>query len=357
MKIRIIGYIVIGTLLLPRAGECQEVGKKPDEQATTIDGPEAKDVLGRITGSIVIDRGKRGIVAQSLPTMKETIVRPWSKDANGDYPTIHVLSGPDGEGRIAYIEDYFFVKKQSDQKHMLKIIKLDGTAETTLFSRPGNAMWATTGEGRGEIGTNLALAPVGGKVALLTALKEKQMRGALLHVGKIEIWDIEKRVPLAVDAKALDNPMSWFPDGKRLAYVKLVPRDQLPQRAPGLEEFGKYGEYKWGEVPTVFVLDIQTGTSTFLHVGWTPIVSLDDKIVLVGGWNDQMDFVWRRVGVVNGQSEPVRWPGDAGGAIAAPTEDIVLYWGLPTTGAPVKYTTSNSKLSGPKFRFRTFRVY
>jgi hypothetical protein len=278
IKTSIVGYIVIGTLLLSRPGECQESGKKPDEQTTTIDGPEARDILGRVEGYIVIDKGPRGIVARSLPTMRETVVRPWSKDAHGDTPTIHVLSGPDGEGRIAYIEDYFLVKKQSSQKHMLKTIKLDATADTTLFSRPGNAMWATTISGHGEIGTHLALAPVGGRVALLTALKAKGMRGALLHVGKIEIWDIEKKAPLAVDTKALNSPMSWFADGKRLAYAMLVPRNLLPPQALGLEQFGKYGDREWGEVRAVFVLDTQTGTSTFLHVGWTPIVSLDDKV-------------------------------------------------------------------------------
>jgi hypothetical protein len=143
--------------------------------------------------------------------------------------------------------------------------------------------------------------------------------------------------------------MSWFPDGKRLVSVKLVPRDQLPNPPLGLEAFGKYAGKSWDEVPAVYVLDIQSGTSTFLHVGWTPIVSSDGKMVLVGGWDDQMEFTWRRVTVPDRRSVPVRWPGDAGGAIAAPCEDVVLYWGLPTTGAPIKYTKHNSMFhGGPK---------
>jgi hypothetical protein len=108
----------------------------------------------------------------------------------------------------------------------LKTIKVDGTADTEIFSRPGDAMWAR----HGEIGKYLALAPSGGKVALLSAVKKKQMPGALLGVGTIEIWDVARRKSLAFDAMALDQPMSWFPDGMRLAYVKLVPSNQSSKR-------------------------------------------------------------------------------------------------------------------------------
>ena len=61
-----------------------------------------------------------------------------------------------------------------------------------------------------------------------------------------------------------------------------------------------------------------------------------------------MAFSWRRVTVESGKFEPVDWPGDAQGVIAAPAENVVLYWGLPTTGSPIKYTKHNSALRGPK---------
>ena len=67
------------------------------------------------------------------------------------------------------------------------------------------------------------------------------MPKAFLNVGKLEIWDVLRKKPLAVDTKALNEPMSWFPDGKRLAYVRLVPRNQLLDPPLGLDEFGKYG--------------------------------------------------------------------------------------------------------------------
>jgi hypothetical protein len=186
-------------------------------------------------------------------------------------------------------------------------------------------------------------------VALLSALKKKQMPKALLFVGKIEIWDVETRKPLAVDTKALDNPMSWFPDGKRLAYVKLVPRNQLAETSPGLDAFGTYGGERWDEVPAVYTLDTESGISTFLHVGWTPIVSSNGKTILVGGWNEKMDFTWRSFRPSNHQSVTVRWPGDHGGAIAMPTENMVLYWGSPTTGLRTKHKPlDNIGHGGPK---------
>jgi hypothetical protein len=91
-------------------------------------------------------------------------------------PTIHALSGPDAEGRIAYIEDHFFVADEKNRRHLLKTIRLDGTHATELFSRPGDAMWAKS-PGHGEIGDDLALSPVGGRVAFLSGLVNTQMPG------------------------------------------------------------------------------------------------------------------------------------------------------------------------------------
>src|SRR5205807_755765 len=145
--------------------------------------------------------------------------------------TIHALSGPDADGRIAYIEDHFFVANETDRRHLLKTIKLDGTQDTELFSRLGNAMWAATPAGHGEIGHHLALAPVHGRVAFLSGLSSVQMPSAYLHVGSVEIWDVDKKAGRKRDIRALDEGLAWFPDGKRLAYVKLVD----PKATPGLK--------------------------------------------------------------------------------------------------------------------------
>jgi hypothetical protein len=96
-------------------------------------------------------------------------------------------------------------------RHLLKAIYIDGTGDTALFSRPGDAMWATSAAGKGEIGKHLALAPTGGKVAFLSELSSKQMPGALFHQGTIELWDLNKKERLPLRTHALDQPLSWFP--------------------------------------------------------------------------------------------------------------------------------------------------
>jgi hypothetical protein len=42
----------------------------------------------------------------------------------------------------------------------------------------------------------------------------------------------------------------------------------------------------------------------------------------------------------------VTWPGDAGGLIANPRDDLALYWGLPTTGTPIKHSPYGSFRAG-----------
>src|SRR5215469_7198649 len=150
-------------------------------QETTVPGPESDDLSKRVSGYVLHSRDGRSIVALALPELKETLVRPFGAPNEDDDPTIHALSGPDDKGRIAYVEDHFFVKNKAERRHLLKIIHFDGTGETTLFSRPGDAMWATSAGRKGEIGKHLALSPTGGKVALVSGLSDKQMPSALFH--------------------------------------------------------------------------------------------------------------------------------------------------------------------------------
>src|SRR5205823_12272354 len=129
-----------------------------------------------------------GMIAVQLPTLQEIVIRPTTSSTQLGFPVVHALSGPDEEGRIAYIDDYFFVKNNKDRRHLLKTIRVDGQNDTEIFSRPGSAMWATTAAGRGEIGQHLALAPVGGRVAFLSGTTNVQMPSGLRTVGLLEIW-------------------------------------------------------------------------------------------------------------------------------------------------------------------------
>jgi hypothetical protein len=286
-------------------------------------------------------------VAVALPELKETFIRPFGSPNEDDDPTIHALSGPDDKGRIAYVEDHFFVKNKAQRRHLLRIIHFDGTGDTTLFSRPGDAMWATTAARKGEIGEHLALSPSGGKVALVSGLSDKQMPSALFHQGSIEIWDVAKKERLPLKTRAVDSPMSWFPDGNKLAYVRFVARKDIPAGGVSAEDFGR-GHYtgNWAELPAIHILDIQSGETRFLSLGWIPVVSADGKTVFIGGWvsdsTDALKLVWRSVDVSTGAAAPLTWPGVAGGLIANPGDDLVLYWGLPTAGAKIQHSRDGS---------------
>ncbi|HQU46333.1 MAG TPA: hypothetical protein PK867_26235, partial [Pirellulales bacterium] len=271
----------------------------------------------------------------------ETVLRPFGAPNDDDDPTIHALSGPDNEGRIAYVEDHFFVRNDANRRHLLKIVRIDGTGDVALFSRRGDAMWATSAAGKGEIGKHLALSPRGGKVAFVSALSDKQMPGALFHQGATEIWDISKKDRIRSTTRSVDAPMSWFPDGNQLAYVRFVARKDVPNTGVKIEQFGR-GHYSgsWDELPAIHILDIQSGETRFLSLGWLPVVSADGKTVYVGAWvpdsTDRIQLAWKRVEVATGTPVDVAWPDDAGGLIAIPEDEFVLYWGLPTAGSKVQ---------------------
>src|SRR5207253_2525308 len=155
---------------------------------------------------------------------------------------------------------------------------------------------------------------------------------ASLNVGPLEIWDAAKKSGQKMGATALDNYLSWFPDGKRLAYVELVLREKVAKPISELGDFGTEFK-KWERLPAVYVLDTDTKKKSFLHIGWQPIVSSDGKTVLVSDFKNR----WRLVNEEARTSKAVQWPGNKG-AIALINSKLVVYWGLPTKGTRVRYT-------------------
>src|SRR5205085_1801078 len=125
--------------------------------------------------------------------------------------------------------------------------------------------------------------------------------------------------------------------------VKLVERKALPNGDHADAFVASFG--RWEKLPAVFARDVVAEKETFLHVGWSPVVSFDGRYVLVSN----LDGDYRRVEVQTGKSAVVSWGGKAwSGAFAYPATDIVLSWSLPTQGAKIKYTENNSPLRGPK---------
>ena len=113
----------------------------PEREASTVPGPETDKLLPATAGFVLFAFGADQpdgmpageIVAVQLPGLKSTVVRPRPAVNRTDMPTNHALSGPDAEGRIAYIEDHFFVADENNRRHLLKTIRLDGTNDTELF--------------------------------------------------------------------------------------------------------------------------------------------------------------------------------------------------------------------------------
>src|SRR5213592_3456107 len=87
----------------------------------SVPGPESDQLRQQTTGYLLLDRGSRQITATELSSLKETVISPSRPQGEDDDPTIHMLAGPDSQGRIAYIEDHFFVRNENTRRHLLKI--------------------------------------------------------------------------------------------------------------------------------------------------------------------------------------------------------------------------------------------
>jgi Tol biopolymer transport system component len=175
----------------------------------------------------------------------------------------------------------------------------------------------------------------------LGLLPNGRSENALLYVGSIEIWSIDRRQSVKRDVNAIDSPLAWFPDGKRLAYVKLAePREGAMRRdAIFARQF-----QNWKKIPSVYVWDVDAGTETFLHVGSAPMVSQDGRFVLISEY-DGRAWVHVRVDVETGESTRVAYheSKNAGESVIASTaQDIVL--------------TSNLTYKRKRGLFRLFEV-
>ncbi len=299
----------------------------------TISSKESLGLSTDVKGILLFDRPVGGLVSISLPSKEENIIRTPGASSG----TVHTVSGPDNKGRIAVIENHM-----KEDHHLLKVYQIDGQELSTIFERKGDALWGD------EIGDFLALSPEHGYVAMVVNAPGVQLRDpdVYLHYGNLEIWDINTKELLPISQGALDYGLSWFPDGKHLAFVDLIDQSEASEIHHESIPHKNYAQtnLKWHKVPMVSVINIETGIIRPIFVGWRPIVSDDGKQILAVDFDNNW-VVFSPDGSFIKFIEP---PGLISPGVIYFNQNKIFYWGLPTKGTYLKTTKNNSPLVGPK---------
>lgn len=266
----------------------------------------------------------------SFPSGASEIVR------TPDIGSIHSLSGPDNDGRVVYIENHF-----GENRFFLKRLDVECHEDSIEFEREGDPLWDSV------IGDHIAISPSNGLVAFVAELEGIDLSpvGGYTSVGRLEIWNLDRRESVQTDSRALDFPMSWFPDGARLAYVE--PIDCQSARTLFPEQFERLTNWlsrlTCTQAPAISVLDVRTGEKSLLALGRSATVSESGRTVIVR--ESQRDWI-----IVRETGEIATFPGAPGflRPIALSGSGLLVYWGLPTDGTAIQYTKHNSPLVGPK---------
>lgn len=295
----------------------------------TVPGPETIGMKDTLHGSILMTRPGGGLVQYTLPNIEKQFIRTPGKVAG----IVHGISGPDNSGRIVYIENHMMAKK-----HKLKVKNLTNGVEDTIFTRPGDALWGRA------IGDELSLSPVGGLVTVL-------FNGDYHKEGDITIWDIKSHQQLPFKIRGVDRGFAWFPDAKKLLYVKLLPIETVLNliysgliTMTGLELDKELKNVNY-PIPVIYQLDLNTGLSMPLSIGMTPQVSKDGKYII----SKSLDRSWTYYNIFLNIFQKTFKRGMANrGPIALLDSSHALYWSYPTEGTVPKMTTNNSSFVGKK---------
>jgi hypothetical protein len=306
-------------------GACAHGGSRVAVQAAhTIPGPETPALLERLEARVVVAKSMGELVEISIPGKSARTVSPPAKPGTSPQSKWS-LGGPDRDGMIAFATDV------GDRwtEHAVRLVHPDGREEE-LFRRPGGILWH-------RALSAIALAPAGGRIAFVSKTGEKLNDYRPLGIGRLEVWEPERRTIRSLDLPAANRPPSWFPDGARLAYVGL-------DTAASGQRF-----------PVVFVVDVTTGERRVIGPGDHPTVSTNGRTILV----HLADGGPVLVDVATGAQRPVTIPGlvpaspiaaanTVGRVLALVDSRYAIYRALPTEGLPAGLTANNSALVGPK---------
>lgn len=295
----------------------------------TVPGPETVGLKNAFHGSILMNYPVGGLVQYTLPNMKEEFIHTPDIVYTEQKGIVHSVSGPDNLGRIVYIEGH-------EDTHNLKVKNLTNGTENTIFTRPGEVLLVKA------VGKELSLSPVGGLVAVL-------FNGSFHKEGDITIWNIESHQQLPVKIRGVDMGFSWFPDAKKLVYVKLIPKETVLNllTSGSVSMVGSDKEIQNANypIPVVYQFDLNTGLSTPLIIGMKPLVSKDGKYIIC----KSLDFSWIHYDISSKIFQKIVMPGMINdGPIVLLDASHVLYWSFPTEGTIAKMTTNNSPFVGEK---------
>lgn len=284
-------------------------------------------------GIVVAADQEQAIIAIETPSGRKHTVRPAPIATPNGRTGIWAVAGPDAKGLVAFVEEYF-----PTPSHALKVIRLDGSAERTIFKREGDPIW------KDAIGKHLAFSPIGGRVALVGQMRGVQMPSALLNEGPLEVWNLAGGTR-AVYGRVLDEGIAWFPDGHRLACVRLLPRESLPRIEPLNDGFGKLWAH-WDRGPVVSIVDIDNGREVATCEGVEPVISTDGRTLLVADFPTNAGVHWRQVRIDTGAATAVG-SSSSRTYLAFDGAGSSIYLQPPLPGEPVNRTKYYSPLHGP----------
>ena len=132
--------------------------------------------------------------------------------------------------------------------------------------------------------------------------------------------------------------------------MKLTPLKQIPEKGAGSELLGSFAKRDWKDVPAIFSLDLKTGKSAFLAVGWQPTISPDGKTLIVTGSKKlySVDLATGKATDLDLPKVAYRTWDPAPVVVGIAVDGTVFHRGLPLTGREARTTTGNSPLVGRK---------
>lgn len=285
---------------------------------------EVSHLKARLRGTLIVDEPVGGIASIALRTGTKRVVR---QSANTQH-AIRSLAGPDAEGQIAYLSQH-----PGGSGVALRMVSLDGTGDRLIAPQltPGSSI------------ESIVLAPSGRRVARLADCHSVQMQApaVFLEEGTVEIWNGQNGQRSVTGVAAIAQGLAWFPDGRHLAVVRLLPRSVADPLEGAADGFGS-DFLSWPRVPVVCSLDVVTRQTEVLHVGWSPVVAEDGKHVIVEDLKGRL----RRVDVRTGESKSTSLPGKSGEVLWLQRDGMAVYWGWPTEGQPTQQAPMFSPAGG-----------